>query len=227
MLRKRQSSPLSQFSAFLKSNNVEFPHIELKEFAHNFRGVVLTSNVQAKQRLLQIPLSILITSEVARASSLKYLLPALPNLGSQSLLALFLLLEVHKKQNSIYHQWLQLMPTAFRTLPMFFSLDELSLISASDELMQKVLNQQQQQIDEWHNISAAVQQLMTQSDSLPPEAVRELSALSPANFPLPTFVWASLSVGTRVFSLTINGQKTSVLAPLADMCNHSQNSGVC
>jgi hypothetical protein len=80
-------------------------------------------------------------------------------------------------------------------------------IAGSDELLLKVQSQKKSMLDEYTSI-------------------QKLKGINKFKlFSYDDFVWACLAVGTRVFSLCINGIKTSVLAPLADMMNHKNPSG--
>ena len=72
-------------------------------------------------------------------------------------------------------------------------------------------------------------QIESQKKSMRSEyaAIRRVPGIAKAlrGFSFDSFVWGCLAVGTRVFSLSIAGQKTSVLAPFADMMNHKHPAG--
>ena len=109
--------------------------------------------------------------------------------------------------DSFWHQWLSVLPERFDTLPMFFGDSDLAELEGCSELLVKVRSQQRSMREEYQSI------------------VRLPGVSAIAQFSYDEFVWAALAVGTRVFSLCINNQKTSVLAPLADMMNHKNPAG--
>ena len=199
----------SLFLSWLRSNGAKFPHLTLRRYAADYRGVHISSRAEiAKGKtLLRIPHRLLITVELAKASPLGGLVASLPNIGSQAILAVFLLQERQKGAGSFWKAWLDVLPAAFSTLPMFFSSLELQELQGCSELLSKVRAQQKSMRDEY----AAIQRLPG------------IGSFAP--FSYDEFVWAALAVGTRVFSLCINNSKTSVLAPLADMMNHKNPAG--
>ena len=165
------------------------------------------SPITKGKTLLRIPHRLLITVELARSTPLGSLISQLPNIGSQAILACYLIQEKRKGVDSFWHHWLSVLPQSFDTLPMFFGEAEMSELEGCNELMVKVRSQQRSMREEYQSI------------------VRLPGVSGIAQFSYDEFVWAALAVGTRVFSLCINNQKTSVLAPLADMMNHKNPAG--
>ena len=204
------------FLNWLRTNGARFPHLTLRRYAKDYRGVHIASPAQPSQpsspitkgkTLLRIPHRLLITVELARSTPLGALISQLPNIGSQAILACYLIQEKRKGADSFWHHWLQVLPATFDTLPMFFGDADLAELEGCNELLVKVRSQQRSMRDEYNSI------------------VRLPGVSAIAQFSYDEFVWAALAVGTRVFSLCINNAKTSVLAPLADMMNHKNPAG--
>ena len=197
------------FLNWLRVKGAKFPHLTLRRYARDYRGVHITSkaDIPKGKTLLRIPHALLITVELAKASPIGGLVATLPNIGSQAILAVYLLQERGKGAASAWRYWLDVLPQSFSSLPMFFSPSELQELQGCTELLLKVRSQQKSMRDEYNSI-----QRLPGIHTFPPFSYDE-------------FVWAALAVGTRVFSLCINNCKTSVLAPLADMMNHKNPAG--
>lgn len=212
----------SIFIEWMKDNGARFPYLTLKQYSNNYRGVHIdlsaaqTNNNTAAElyipkgnTLLHIPYELLISIELVKSTKLGALITAQLNgqIGSQALLAIYLLHERNKSTHSFWSPWINVMPTDFHTLPMYFDSTTLSLLNNCTDLLNKIKSQQKVMLDEYNLI----------------QSCHNLSKY--ISFTYEEFQWACICVGTRVFSLNINGIKTSVLAPLADMCNHSNPSG--
>ena len=203
------------FLNWLRTNGARFPHLTLRRYAKDYRGVHIASPPASQplspitkgKTLLRIPHRLLITVELARSTPLGALISQLPNIGSQAILACYLIQERRKGADSVWHHWLNVLPERFDTLPMFFGENDLAELEGCNELLVKVRSQQRSMREEYQSI------------------VRLPGVSAIAQFSYDEFVWAALAVGTRVFSLCINNQKTSVLAPLADMMNHKNPAG--
>ena len=208
-LADAEEEKYTAFLSWLRVNGAKFPHLTLRRYARDYRGVHIASKAEIVKgkTLLRIPHALLITVELAKASPIGGLVASLPNIGSQAILAVYLLQERGKGAASFWRHWLDVLPASFSSLPMFFSAAELGELSGCTELLLKVRSQQKSMRDEYNSIMR-----------LP--GIGAFPAFS-----YDDFVWAALAVGTRVFSLCINGAKTSVLAPLADMMNHKNPAG--
>jgi hypothetical protein len=171
--------------------------------AHERHG----ASVKAGSIVLRVPLKLLVTTELARASPIGQLISRNTELGAQTVMAMYILQERLKGDKSFWQPWLACLPQRFDSLPMFFSASELACLQGCDDLLLKIQCQQKSML-EAYNIIMELQGI----DKFVP-------------FSYEDFLWACTSVGTRVFSLCINNAKTSVLAPLADMMNHSEQSG--
>ena len=198
------------FLHWLRQNGAKFPHLTLRRYARDYRGVHISSKAEiAKGKtLLRIPHALLITVELAKASPIGGLVATLPNIGSQAILAVYLIQERGKGSASFWKHWLDVLPQSFSSLPMFFSPSELNELQGCVDLLSKVKSQAKSMREEYNSI-----QRLPGIQHFP-------------SFSYDDFVWAALAVGTRVFSLCINNAKTSVLAPLADMMNHKNPRGV-
>lgn len=114
-------------------------------------------------------------------------------------LAVFLLQELSKGEKSQWHLYLDILPKDHSSFPINFSNSELSQLIGSPFLMQ---------------VHERVMDLKKDYDRvcLHSEPFRK--------YKFRDFCWARTMVGSRMFGLFIDGKKTDILAPFADMLNH-------
>lgn len=201
---------LERFVNWLQQNGAQFPNLELRRYAHNYRGVHIKSgnDLTRGHVLLRVPHKLLITTELAKSTVTGSIISAYSGVGPQTLIAVYLLEERAKGESSRWKPWLDMLPDSFDTLPMFFPPDLMNELKGCTDLLLKLENQRAVMLDGYSELCDI-----------------KNSHKIPLNFTYEEFEWAHLAVGTRVFSLTIKGQKTSVLAPLADMMNHKDPAG--
>jgi histone-lysine N-methyltransferase SETD3 len=152
----------------------------------------------------QVPLSHIMTSDVARVSDIGKLVCAAERNGLElrskhTLLASYLLQEKAKGEASYWAPYLVTLPQQFKNMPIFFPPEDLAWLKGS-MCIEKILERQDSLHLEYDNVCAAVPEF--------------------AKFSYDEFVWARLVVITRIFGLTIKGDKTDGLVPMADMLNH-------
>lgn len=155
------------------------------------------------QLLFDVPLRCIITTEVARASAIGRAIAASDAnlLSPHTFLAAFLL-EERRAASSFWRPYLDVLPDSFPHSPLFFSEEELALLEGSMALQ---------------TIRARRQELLSEYEDL----VEHLNGFSA--FDVREYVWARMVVLTRAFALTIFGEATIGMVPLADMLNHSAN----
>jgi histone-lysine N-methyltransferase SETD3 len=152
----------------------------------------------------RVPRALMITSEMARKSSIgRQIRDGGMNLsGNHSLLAAWLVAE-RSDPRSPFHPYFDTLPTELSSFPIHFSPAELELLTGS--LAEVLLAEQREVIDDDYT------RLSTCTRLFRPVRREE-------------FVWARLCVSSRVFGLTIDGIETSVLVPFGDMFNHERRA---
>lgn len=200
-----------RFLHWLTSHGAKFPYLQLQRYSADYRGVHVQlptsqSYVPRGKVLLRIPHQLLITVELVKSTVLGGAVSSISTTGSQALLAMYLLQERAKGSDSFWSPWLQVLPSNFHTLPMYFNRETLELLKGCNDLLTKIQHHQKVMRDEY-------------------ESITSLPVVQPLNIKYSDFCWGCHAVGTRVFSLMIHGVKTSVLSPLADMMNHRNPSG--
>ena len=160
------------------------------------------SKVPNNRVILEVPLSHIMTSDVAKQSELgqKIIKSGCELNSTHSYLAAYLLQERHNP-NSFWKPYLRILPQHYRNMPIFFEGADLDLLRGSFSL-RKIIDRQEELKDEFENICRHVPEFR--------------------QFGLEEFVWARLVVITRIFGLVVAGNKTDGLVPMADMLNHKR-----
>lgn len=187
---------------WLIAGKSRFPSLYLKYYSDEYRGVHSLTRVAKDDIVLEVPLSHIMTSEVAKASVIgqKILQSGVELNSTHSYLACYLLQERHNP-NSFWKPYLDILPQNYRNMPIFFSEAEKAYLKGSFSVG-KIADRHAELKEEYDNI------------------VRALPSFS--EYPLDEFIWARSVVITRIFGLMINNAKTDGLVPMADMLNHKR-----
>lgn len=188
------------FLKWLKEGGVKYPHLYLKYYAVDYRGVHSVRRLNEEQVILEVPHKMIMTSEVAKESDIgqKIIKSGYQVRSTHSYLAAYLCQEKHNA-GSVWRAYIDTLPQHYRNMPIYFDQDELSFLKGSFTL---------QMIDD------RKESLKAEYDGI----VKHVPEF--AKYSLDDFIWARLAVITRIFGLKIRGHKTDGLVPMADMLNH-------
>jgi histone-lysine N-methyltransferase SETD3 len=175
------------------------PRIHVVSLGGGERGLFARENIDSGTLLLRLPRQLLITEEAARSSDIGRLIEThvgsdIPNVY----LAAFLLQERERGEASSWKPFMDGLPQSYPTHPFYFQERELSLLRGS----------------------FLVDLLPLQRKSLQADHAR-LCQRVPGfeRFTFDMYLWAHLTVLTRVFGGMLYGTKALCLAPLMEMCN--------
>jgi histone-lysine N-methyltransferase SETD3 len=187
---------------WLKDGGAEFPKLYLQYYEADYRGVHCLTRIPADDTVLYVPFKYIMTSEVARASTIgKQIIASGVDLRSKhSYLASYIIQET-MAESSFWDPYLKILPEKYANMPLFFDEEQLAMLKGSFSL-EKIADQIDSLRREYDNIRSAVSTFATYTHE--------------------QFVWARLVVITRIFGLVIDGTKTDGLVPYADMLNHKQ-----
>jgi len=193
--------PFFRMVAWLKEGGATFPELYMRRYRNDHRGVHALSDIDPQKEILYVPLKFIMTSEMAKSSSIgKSIAAAKVEVeSSHTWLAAFLLSEKSRKQSSFFHPYISILPETFTTIPLFFKQDLLDELKGSFSL-EKIDRRNEHLKKEFETIAAKV-----------PEFKK---------FGHDAFVWARLVVITRIFGIVVDNVKTDGLVPYADMLNH-------
>eukprot|EP01083_Nonionella_stella_P248864 861155_1 len=119
-------------------------------------------------------------------------------------IAAYLLVEKKKGCDSFWFPFIDMLPTQFNTVPIYFTEDEIKQLKWSITI-KKI----ESRLNVWHQ----------QYDSLK-------DVFESENILFEDFVWSRLVTITRIFGMTINDHKTSGLVPFADLLDHKKKKNV-
>jgi histone-lysine N-methyltransferase SETD3 len=178
-----------------------FPKLHLKYYSEDYRGIHAAQPMQAEETIISIPLKFILTTEIARDGPIckKINSSGCVVRSKHSYLAVALLEEKEKGEESYWAPYINILPVRYSNKPVNFTQEELNWLKGSFSL-EKIKQQRESLEEEYQNILSHV-----------PEFGR---------FSVGEFMWARHVVITRIFGMVINGLKTEGLVPLADLLNH-------
>lgn len=198
----KDKSKWSKMVQWLEEGGAKFPKLMVAEFTENYRGIMAKRNIQKKDKILYIPLSRMITLEMSKEIALSRAIVQ-NNVQLQSpkhtFLTLFLLEET-LKESSEWKPYIDLLPKEFPSFPIFYTKEELEMLEGSSFLFM---------------VHEKVLDLKKDYDTV--------STIDPSfskTYDFKMFCWARTVVCSRIFGLTIDGNKSDALVPFADMINH-------
>lgn len=170
----------------------QFPRLEVRS-AGGLRGVYARAPIGRGEIVLRIPLRCIVTADRVERSGID------PQLASeQARFAAFLLRE-RRNNDSWWKPYIAALPRTFPDSPLFFGAEELAWLKGSHSL-ELIKKTRQRLRDDYECLR----------DSLP----------GFGSFSYAEFMWAKVSVTTRIFSLEIDGKVTQGMVPIADLMNH-------
>ena len=201
--KKYKNYPLYiKFLKELYKYNSFFPKLEIHFYTDDYRGVLAKSNIKRDEIIMTIPKECLISLETAFDTSYgkkiaEFMYKEL-NSPKHCLLTAFYLYE---EKNPKYKYYFNLFPQDFSNFPIFYTNKELDYLKGSPFLSQ-ILEKKQDMKNDYDKLC---------------EYIPDFS-----QFSFLKFCQARLLISSRIFGISINDNKTDVLAPFADLLNHKR-----
>ena len=184
----------------LYKSNSFFPKVEIKFYTNDYRGVIANSDIIKYETIISIPKDCLITLELVLnkpyGKQISELMHHELNSPKHCLLSCFLLFE---ENNSEYKYYFDLLPRDYSNFPIFYTQNELEYLSGSPFLNLIINKKIDMQMD--------YDKLCEKIDNF-------------SQFSFDKFCKARCIISSRVFGITIHGEKTDALVPFADLLNH-------
>ena len=187
---------------WLKQGGAKFSKLELRYYTVDYRGVHARSRLERDEIILSVPLPLIMTSDVAKASTIGQRIRSsgCQLRSSHSWLAC-LLLQERNNPDSFYAPYLNTLPQHYRNMPIFFDKEELKELTGSFSL--KMIEDRKISLKaEYDNIVRSIPEF--------------------AKYHHLEFFWARLAVITRIFGFEVGTHKTDGLVAMADMLNHKR-----
>lgn len=188
---------------WLKKGGAKFPFLYMQYYDEDYRGVHALCRIPTDSIILEVPLNLIMTSEVAKDSDVgkKIINSGCKLRSTHSYLAAYLCQEKAIGAKSKWAPYINCLPVHYRNMPIFFEEDELKWLRGSFSL-KKIADRKEDLLAEYENICKHVPEFR--------------------QYPPKEFIWARMAVITRIFGLVIHGNKTDGLVPMADMLNHKR-----
>ena len=168
------------------------------------RGVHARTHIPPDTICMIIPRRCLITVEMGQATPLgQKILNSDLDLDAPKHIFLMIYILWDRKVNgvnSFFHPYYEILPRTLKNMPIFWSPDELKLLTGS-YLLDQIADRNEAIADDYYAICQVAPEL------------EEVCTLD-------EFKWARMCVCSRNFGLQIDGHRTSALVPHADMLNH-------
>ena len=187
-----------RFEKWLIDNGAKFPGLYFKMYGPDQRGVHCKQDIDRNRRIMYVPLKCLITDQMARQTKTGQLLISIEkrlSAPNHNQIIVFMLEDMMKK-DSFFKPYYDILPKDVTNFPVFWTDKEIGYLKGS---------------------------------SLPGEILKKgkvhyniIGGLIPGffdNFTFENFV-VSYGVGSRNFTITIDGSKRTSMVPQADMLNH-------
>lgn len=186
------------FFKWLNSGDSYYPKLELQN-RNGYRTITSKNPISNGEKIMSIPLDLIITYEKALKSKLNTTLKGMIDC-EHTVFTLFLLEEKEIGDKSFWKPYLDILPRDFNNMALYFD-DNLLKILGGTLALDKIKGRRAQLKLDYDKICMAEPSFG-------------------GRFTLDEFIWGRLVTITRIFGFSVNGQKTSGLVPLADMLNH-------
>jgi histone-lysine N-methyltransferase SETD3 len=188
--------------SWLSKGGAKYPHLVMKYYTVDYRGVHARKRLEKDELILEVPLPIIMTTEVAKDSEIgqKIQRSGCQLYSDHSWLAACLLQEKYNPQSK-WKPYIDILPVHYRNVPIFFDDEDLKALKGSFTL--KMISDRKVSLKlEYDNIVKHVPEF--------------------GKYHHLDFSWARVAVITRVFGFEVRGVKTEGLVAMADMLNHKR-----
>jgi len=187
---------------WLKEGGAKYPHLVMKYYTVDYRGVHAKKRLEKDELILEVPLPLIMTTEVAKESDIgqKIQQSGCQLYSDHSWLAACLLQEKYNPKSK-WKPYIDILPVHYRNVPIFFDEEDLKMLKGSFTL--KMITDRKEELKaEYDNIVKFVPEF--------------------GKYHHLDFSWARVAVITRVFGFEVRGRKTEGLVAMADMLNHKR-----
>lgn len=192
---------------WLRHGGAEFPALKIVSYFNNEMAVETQETIPSGKVVIKIPLSHLITIQMAEASPIGQKMLASNEIELSAmkhcLLAVFLLIDLRNSE-SHFQPYYRALPTRLDHMPIFWSKEDLAELQGSYFLAQ--VSDRAQDIDEdYEEICRIAPEFRAQH-----------------GVSVEDFRWARMIISSRNFNFRVGDTLVDALVPLADMLNHKR-----
>ena len=201
IIEAEQRDTFTRFVMWLQGNGAKFPDLYFKCYSKDVRGVHTRRSVPPYQQIMSIPLKCIITDETGRQTPMGQRLRSVSHQLTvpNHCQVIVYMMTTMKQGGSFFEPYYATIPTSFENFPIFWSKKELAYLDGSDLV---------------HQIEDRKRNIRSDYDTI----CRVLPEFRVFSFE--KFLWCRTAVGSRNFSIVVNGEKRTAMVPMADMLNH-------
>eukprot|EP01029_Cantina_marsupialis_P004750 TRINITY_DN1493_c1_g2_i1.p1 TRINITY_DN1493_c1_g2~~TRINITY_DN1493_c1_g2_i1.p1 ORF type:complete len:544 (-),score=144.53 TRINITY_DN1493_c1_g2_i1:654-2285(-) len=202
-----ENHSISKFLNWLEVNNSHLYGLTLAEFGtdeeHTWRGILSTKKVPKDHVVVSIDKDLILTNNthsgdewwnILTENHAKFSVPKI------IILVVTLAIEFDKGEESAFKPYLDVLPTDLSNFPIFWSKEELKYLEGS-HILRELEIRKQNLFRDYEMLKTILPEIMT---SINYERFQRLRTI----------------VGSRNFSIKVNGEPLTALVPFADMLNH-------
>lgn len=200
-IEDQQKSDMDVFIKWLKDNGAAFPSLYFKCYSESVRGVHASKDIPSYQQIMAIPLKCLITDDTGRRTPLGQRLETVRHqltVPNHCQVIVYMMMG-RDAGNSWFQPYYDTLPKDFNNFPIFWAEEEMAWLEGSALV---------------HQIAERKRNIRSDYDTIC-KCLPEFS-----KFTFPEFLWCRTAVGSRNFSIVVNGEKRTAMVPMADMLNH-------
>ena len=197
-----QKETFNEFVRWLRENGAKFPDLYFKCYSRDVRGVHTRRRIPPYQQIIAIPLKCIITDQTGRNTPLGRRLEAVSHkltVPNHCQVIVYMMTTRKTGNRSFYAPYYKTLPYSFDNFPIFWTPDELKKLEGSD-LVRQIKDRKRNIRNDY-------------------EIIRETLGRD-FEFTFEDFLWCRTAVGSRNFSIVVDGEKRTAMVPMADMLNH-------
>lgn len=201
-LETKNASTFDSFEKWLQDNGAKYPGLYFKCYGQDQRGVHCEQDIPKNRRIMYIPLKCLITDAMARQTKTGQLLISIEkrlSAPNHNQIIVFML-EDMLNEKSFFKPYYDILPKDVTNFPVFWTEKEKAFLKGST--LPNEIKQRREKIRNDYKI------------------IGDLVPKFTENFTFDKFLWCRTIVGSRNFTITIDGSKRTSMVPHADMLNH-------
>ena len=200
-LEMENATVFDRFEKWLIDNGAKFPGLYFKMYGPDQRGVHCKKDIDRNRRIMYVPLKCLITDQMARQTKTGSLLISIEkrlSAPNHNQIIVFMLEDMMKK-DSFFKPYYDILPKDVSNFPVFWTDKEVEYLKGST--LGGEIQQRREKIRNDYNI---------------------IGGLIPGffdNFTFEKFLWCRTIVGSRNFTITIDGSKRTSMVRSCSVCS--------
>ncbi len=205
LYRNDLKSDFEELRSKMSDNSSNLSNISIKYNSQENREIISNKDIYMGESVLEVPIKCILTTEMGKKTDIakEVFEKNIPLISNHNWIA-FILLELLKGKEkwNLWKSYLNILPKKFDKNPIFFEQKYLKYLQGS-QCLRKIKKRQLLLLKDYEILSK--------------------NCVLMKGYTYKEYIWARTVVITRIFGIVVNGIKTQVLVPYADMLNHTLN----